>query len=181
MRRMLGALAAIMLAHPVGATVKSVAPQGFEVEEAMEIAAPPKRVFEALSELPRWWSSKHSMSGDANNLYLETRAGGCFCERLKDGGEVQWMTVVFASPASLLRLRGGLGPLQAEGVEGAMTFTLKAAEAGHTNIEVSYIVGGYLRGGPDKWAQPVDQVLAEQVGRLKLYIETGSPEGAKTP
>jgi hypothetical protein len=70
------------------------------------------------------------------------RAGGCFCERLKDGGSVQHLQVVYAAPGKGLRLRGALGPLQMEGVDGTLAWTLKPAEGG-TSVTQSYAVGGY--------------------------------------
>ena len=39
-------------------------------------------------------------------------------------------------------------------------------------------VGGYTTDGLDKLAGPVDQVLREQVQRLRQFIETGSPDKA---
>ena len=49
---------------------------------------------------------------------MELHAGGCFCERLKDGGSVQLLQVVYAAPGEGLRLRGALGPLQTEASTG---------------------------------------------------------------
>ena len=51
-------------------------------------------------------------------------------ERLKDGGSVQLLQVVYAAPGEGLRLRGALGPLQTEGVDGTLSWTLKAVEGG---------------------------------------------------
>ena len=104
-------------AGPAAAEVKSVTANGFEVASTATIAAPPDRVYAALGEVGRWWSPSHTFSRDAANLSMELRAGGCFCERLKDGGSVQHMRVVYAAPGAGLRLRGGLGPLQVEGVD----------------------------------------------------------------
>jgi hypothetical protein len=81
------------VAGPAAAEVKSVTPNGFEVATAAEIAAPPDRVYAALGEVGRWWRPSHTFSRDAANLSIELRAGGCFCERLKDGGSVQHLQV----------------------------------------------------------------------------------------
>ena len=61
------------------AEVKSVAANGFEVASTATVAAPPDRVYAALGEIGRWWSSEHTWSKDAKNLTLELRAGGCWC------------------------------------------------------------------------------------------------------
>ena len=66
----------------------------------------------------------HTVSKDAANLSLELRAGGCFCERLKDGGSVQHLQVAYTAPWAGLRLRGALGPLQMEGVDGALAWRI---------------------------------------------------------
>lgn len=114
------------------------------------------------------------LSRDAANLSIELRAGGCFCERLKDGGSVQHLQVVYASPGEGLRLRGALGPLQMEGVDGTLAWTLKPVEGG-TNVTQSYVVGGYIRSGMEQWAPRVDRVHDEQLQRLKSFVEGKSP------
>ncbi len=160
----------IAIAGPAAAEVKSVTSNGFEAASAATIAAPPARVYAALGEVGRWWSPAHTFSRDAANLSLDLRAGGCFCEKLKNGGSVEHLVVVYAAPGVGLRLRGALGPLQAEGVDGALSWTFKPA-AGGTSVAQSYVVGGYIRGGMEQWAPRVDQVLDEQLQRLKSYVE----------
>jgi uncharacterized protein YndB with AHSA1/START domain len=164
----------LAVAGPARAEVKSVAPNGFEVVTVATIAAPADRVYSALGEVGHWWSPSHTFSRDAANLSMELRAGGCFCERLKGGGSVQHLQVVYAAPGEGLRLRGALGPLQMEGVDGTLAWTLKSAEGG-TSVTQSYVVGGYIRGGTEAWAPRVDQVLDEQLQRLKSFVEGNSP------
>jgi hypothetical protein len=55
-----------------------------------------------------------------------------------------------------------------------MTITLKPAADG-TDLSLTYNVGGYIKDGLASWASPVDSVLAEQVMRLKSFVETGEP------
>src|SRR5271166_4401642 len=83
---------------PALAEVKSVTSNGFEVASAATISAPPDRVYAALGDIGRWWSPSHTFSRDAANLSIELRAGGCFCEKLKNGGSVEHLTVVYAAP-----------------------------------------------------------------------------------
>ena len=171
-------LAALILVSAASGTasaeVKSVAQNGFEVASAVTIASPPDRVYAALGEVGRWWSPPHTFSRDAANLSLELHAGGCFCERLKDGGSVQHLQVVYAAPGEGLRLRGALGPLQLEGVDGTLSWALKPAEGG-TSLTQSYVVGGYIRSGMEQWAPRVDRVLEEQLQHLKSFVEEKSP------
>jgi uncharacterized protein YndB with AHSA1/START domain len=152
------------------AEVKSVVPNGFEIVDAVTIQAPPERVYAALGRIGEWWSSAHTFSKDAANLSLDLKAGGCLCERLKDGGTVQHLLVVYAAPGQGLRLRGGLGPLQMEGVDGTLAWTLKPTEAG-TSVTQTYILGGYIRSGMNDWAPKVDKVLHEQLEQLQRFIE----------
>jgi hypothetical protein len=70
--------------------------------------------------------------------------------------------VIYARPGQQLRIAGALGPLQGEAVVGTLTWSLKAAGGG-TEITQRYVVGGYVAGGADKYAGPVDQVLAQQL------------------
>lgn len=162
--------AVMMLATPALAEVVKATPAGFELKHVVTVAAPPDRVWAVLVEPARWWSKDHTYSGDAANLSLLARAGGCYCELLPDGGSVEHMRVVYVQPEKALRLVGGLGPLQAEGVQGAMTFAL-AAEGAGTRVTVSYVVGGYFRGGGEALAAPVDTVLKQQVAGLKSAAE----------
>jgi uncharacterized protein YndB with AHSA1/START domain len=165
---------ALAVTGPAAAEVKSTTPNGFEVVSIVTIAAPADRVYSALGEVGHWWSPSHTFSRDAANLSIELRAGGCFCERLKDGGSVQHLQVVYAAPGEGLRLRGALGPLQMEGVDGTLAWTLKPAEGG-TSVTQSYVVGGYIRGGMEQWAPRVDRVLDEQLHRLKSFVEGKAP------
>jgi hypothetical protein len=112
----------------------------------------------------------HTFSGNADNLSIDDRAGGCFCEKLKNGGSVRHLEVVFADPGKSLRMIGGLGPLQGMAVTGTMTWSLSKADTG-TNVKVTYSVGGYRPGGLQKMAPLVDKVMIEQLKRLKEYIE----------
>jgi uncharacterized protein YndB with AHSA1/START domain len=173
-RGMAPLILALAAADPAAAEVKSVAPNGFEVASTATISAPADRVYAALGEVGRWWSPSHTFSRDVGNLSMELRAGGCFCEQLKDGGSVQHLQVVYAAPGEGLRLRGALGPLQMEGVDGTLSWTLKPAEGG-TSATQSYVVGGYIRSGMEQWAPRVDRVLDEQLQRLKSFVEGKSP------
>jgi len=79
------------------------------------------------------------------------------------------MRVIFASPFSVLRMSGGLGPLQSEPVNGVLTITLKPSDKG-TRILWEYAVGGYMRFKTDDIAPAVDKVLAEQIGGLAKLL-----------
>lgn len=163
---------AIVFAWPMAnAELTAVSGAGFVSTHALDIAARPERVFQALTdEVHLWWDAEHSYSGNAKNFYLEARAQGCFCERLEGGGSVAHMQVVFADPGKTLRMSGGLGPLQGMGVAGSMNFLLSPKDTG-TRLEYRYEVGGFTAGGLAEIAGPVDQVQLGQLDRLKAYVE----------
>jgi uncharacterized protein YndB with AHSA1/START domain len=163
------------LASPAATAVVDSQPNGFEVREEAQIAAPPAQVYAALGQIGQWWSSDHTYSGDARALSLDLKAGGCFCETLKNGGSIRHMGVILVQPGATVRLEGALGPLATTGGTGHLTIALSAKGAG-TDAVLTYDVGGYAKGGIDKWATPVDHVLGEQLDRLKHYAETGNPD-----
>ncbi len=164
----------VMAAAPLAAEVVDSSPAGFTVREQVTVDKSPSEVYRRIFEVSQWWSSAHSWSGDAKNLSMEERAGGCFCEKLPDGGGVKHMELVSLMPGKKLVLVGSLGPLQSVASVGTMTIEL-AAEGKGTALKFTYAVAGYLAGGLGSWAGPVDGVLAEQVGRLKNLVEHGNP------
>jgi hypothetical protein len=154
--------------------VLEAAPGGFTVRTTLTMAAVPSRVYDALLRVGSWWDPQHTYSGDAANLSLDARPGGCFCERLVPEGGVQHATVVLLIPNKTLRLVGGLGPLQEAGVSGSLTFQL-AERVGGTDATLNYSVGGSRPGGLETLAPIVDSVLAAQLKRLKSFVEKGTP------
>lgn len=156
------------------ATVTQAKPDGFLLTISAEIAAPPSAVYGALGQVGSWWSSAHTWSGDAKNLSLQLEAGTCYCERWP-GGSVEHARVVFAKKDETLRLSGALGPLQPMAVTGAVTFELKPTEKG-SHLEVTHRVGGDSSHALDKIAPFADKMLAEQIDRLKKFVETGKPD-----
>jgi uncharacterized protein YndB with AHSA1/START domain len=168
------AASAIGLATPARAATSDVSAAGFVVTAQQEIKAGPHRVFEALGEVDKWWNPRHTYSGNAANLSLQTQGPGCLCERW-DGNFVEHARVIYSSRDSALRLEGGLGPLQELAVNAVLTFTLKEA-AGKTTLRMSYRISGNPAAGLQELAGPVDFVMSEQLQRLAAYIETGKPQ-----
>jgi uncharacterized protein YndB with AHSA1/START domain len=159
---------------PALATVVDIATNGFTLQVAAHIAAPPTKVYATLIKPAHWWDSEHTFSGAAANLTLEAKAGECWCKKLANGGSTVHMTVVHVEPGKGMTLRGALGPFQSYAVEGAMTWTLKASGDG-TDLSLTYSLGGYFKDGTAQLSKGADGVLTDQVGRLKRLVETGSP------
>lgn len=169
------AVALTLAAGPARAEVVDASAEGFAVRTQVQVAAPPSAVYDALvGKVGAWWDPQHSWSGNAANLSIDARPGGCFCEKLPGGPSdgVQHLTVVFAARGKTLRLAGGLGPLQSMAVSGVMTWTLTEA-AGGTVLDMTYAVAGHAKGGLAALAAPVDAVTGTQVRRLKQFVETG--------
>jgi uncharacterized protein YndB with AHSA1/START domain len=169
------ALMTLVCAFPSLADVADSGDNGFTLRETATLSVPPAKAYAAMLEVAKWWASDHTYSGDAANLSLEAKPGGCWCEGLPGGGGVQHMTVVFLLPGKQVRLAGGLGPLQSMGVAGSMDWKFDPAEKG-TKVELRYAVGGYGGAAPFKDIAPgVESVLKLQFERYKRYAETGKP------
>jgi len=174
MKPLAAAIAVVALAGGARAEIIDSQANGFTVRQSLTIAAPADKVWAALSKPGAWWDMAHSYSHDGANMSLDPRPGGLWLETLPGGGVVH-MSVLFVQPNTTLRLDGALGPLQAMGVTGHMTFALSEA-SGATTLVNTYDVGGHAPGGLDKLAGPVDGVLGAQMRRLKAYVETGKSQ-----
>ena len=90
------------------------------------------------------------------------------------------LTVAFVAPNKHMTLKGGLGPFVNAAVNGAMTFDIAQSASG-ADVTLAYAVGGYFPapGGLAGIGPTVDDVLGQQLARLKRYVETGSPDEAR--
>ena len=169
----------LVLAATSGQSAPQVTSTGFLVKLETNIHAPVAKVYEALvAQIGLWWNPEHTYSHDAKNLSIDPRPEGCLCEKLPNGGGVEHLRVVYIVPRETVRFSGALGPLQASGVAGSMTWKL-INDADNTRIQLSYSVGGFIDGGFEKIAPAVEAMLREQVDRLKMFTETGKPTKAE--
>jgi uncharacterized protein YndB with AHSA1/START domain len=175
----LGALTLMMLSGTAVQSAPQVTPNGFLVSFDVSVNASAAKVYDALvGQVGAWWDSEHTYSGDAKNLSIDARPGGCFCEKLTNGGGIEHARVIYVAPREVLRLSGALGPLQASGVAGILTWKLTSAKE-NTRLQLSYNVGGFIEGGFEKIAPAVEGVLRVQLDRLKQFAETGKPMTTK--
>lgn len=177
MRKAILAMIAMSLAPLATAEVRDSAGNGFTTVNEVVVDAVRDKAWVAAMDVGRWWSSDHTIWGDAARMSIEPRTHGCFCESLGEVAGVVHLTVTSVMPTVLLRMTGGLGPLGLMGVDGNMTWEFEDAGEG-TRVRFTYAVGGYMAGGLDQMAGPVDRVLGEALLRLKAYAETGNPEPA---
>ncbi len=173
--RVAWAVSLVLVLAAIDGHGQTIGPNGFSLRSQSSIRAMPEQVYEALVRVERWWNAEHTYSGDAANLSLTPSPGGCFCERLPNGGGVEHMRVVFVAPGESLRLSGGLGPLQPLGITGTLSVGLVRTSVG-TTASLHYSVSGYSEGGFAQLAPAVSSVLTEQLGRLKRFVETGQPQ-----
>lgn len=156
------------------ANVAQVAANGFVVRHVLEVPASIDETWAVLIKPSVWWDSDHTWSGDAANLSLDARAGGCFCEILPNEtsakaaprGSVEHMRVVYVERSRALRMVGALGPLQSDVLNGTLTMQLKADPKGGTQVLLEYAVGGFSRKPFEKLAPAVDGMLGGQMKRL---------------
>lgn len=168
------AMAAAVLGGSAQAAVVEKRETGFRLRTVHQIKAPPARVYAAIGHVGRWWDGSHTYSGDAANMTLPLQANACWCETLPGGGGVRHGVVTLAWPEQgMLRLDAALGPLQDEGVAGALFFHIRPKDGG-SELTVTYNVGG-ARDFVASSAEKVDAVLEVQWARLKRYLETGAP------
>jgi hypothetical protein len=169
------AMAALVIAAGVHvsagtyAEVTASAPNGFTLKHEVVVPVAPGLAWEQLVRIAEWWDPAHTYGGDASQLSLALEPGGCWCERLPDGGFVEHLRVVYAQPGRQLRFSGGLGPLQSFGVAGAMNFALEAVGTG-TRVTLTYAVGGYAALGLEGLAKQVDGVLAQALARYARRV-----------
>lgn len=175
MRKAILALIALALTPLAAAEVRDAAGNGFTTVNEVIVKASRAEAWDAALDIGQWWSSDHTISGDAARMSIESRMQGCFCESLGDEAGIVHLTVTSVMPTVLLRMTGGLGPLGLMGVDGNMTWEFADADDG-TRVRFTYAVGGYMAGGLDQIAPAVDGVLGEALSRLKAFAETGNPE-----
>jgi hypothetical protein len=182
-----------LFAAPAAAEVVQSSASHFVTRDSVTVKAAPKAAWLALITPGEWWDDAHTWSGKAANMAIIPQGGGCFCERLPEkessgevglAGSAQHMTVVMAEPMKVLRMRGGLGPLQSEPVDGVLTVTMQPDKAsGGTRIVWEYVVAGHMRFPIETISKAVDGVMSQQLGHLaaRLGPVGAAPKAAEQP
>ncbi len=177
------ALASLAAVAPAAPAVVDAAANGFTIENTADVAADAMTTWNALvDDVGEWWPRDHTWWGEASELTIEPRAGGCFCER-NGAQQAQHLQVTFVDPGKLLRLTGGLGPLQGMGLHGVLEFRLAPGANGGTAITLFYRAGGYTPDDLAGFAAVVDRVQALQLGGLADHLrrrQTASAPRAAT-
>lgn len=146
-----------------------------QIEQEVTIAAPPARVYDALTkEVSAWWGLPHMYAEDARDIILEPRVGGRFFEDWGNGEGALYAIVTIARRPERLRMSGSMGMRGA--VAGVIEVTLTPKGAG-TVVRLSHRVVGEVTeetesGYRDGWRG----LFAE---RLKAYVERGVRSGLR--
>ncbi len=155
----------------IHAEVVSSSLQGFTIEIESEVSVDSQSAYRRFLEIGKWWNPEHTYFGKSENLYIEEKANGCFCETEGDK-QVLHMIISYVEPGKEIRMIGGLGPLQMMGVNGGMSWRFMPTGKSTTKIIHRYQVVGYTSGGLKDLAPVVDQVQTLQVNNLVTYIES---------
>ena len=165
LRVLVTSVALAVLAGPTQAEVKDASASGFTIENYADVPVDAATAWQALvGGVDSWWPKDHTWWGRASTLSIDARAGGCFCEKAANQ-QAQHMQVVFVDPHKLLRMSGGLGPMQGMGLSGVLEWRLTAINGG-THLVLWYRAGGYTPDDLSKFAAVVDKVQALQLGGL---------------
>ena len=175
------ALASLATLDGAPAAVIDATANGFTIENTVEVPADAMTAWKALvDDVGTWWPRDHTWWGEASELTIEPRAGGCFCER-NGAQQAQHLQVTFVDPGKLLRFTGGLGPLQGMGLNGVLEFRLAPGADGGTAITLFYRAGGYTPDDLKGFAAVVDQVQAQQLGGLADHLRRPTAAAPRAP
>lgn len=160
------------VSSPAAAEVVSESPNGFEVQNSVNLVIPVGQAYAAFGKLGAWWGDDHTYSGEAANLRLALQPGGCFCESIPKGGGVEHMRVAVVQPGERIVMTGSLGPVLYEAASGVMDVRFERI-AGGTRVVMNYRAAGFAKGNADKLAPQVDSVLADQMKRFRVFAARG--------
>lgn len=164
-------LMSLLMTPFVHAEVINISQHGFIIENKVTTEATPQQAWRALIDnVGQWWPADHTWWGKSENLSIDEQAGGCFCEE-SGNNSAEHMRISFVDQYNLLRMTGGLGPLQGMGMHGALDWSFEETEQGQTQITLKYTVSGLNPGGYDTLAPIVDKVQAQQLGGLQRFLQ----------
>jgi hypothetical protein len=146
------------------ADVTSKGDTGFTLVITGEVKTTPVEAYDQFIRIEEWWLEGHTWYGRSENLSIEPKAGGCFCE-ISGDNQVLHMLVSYVQPGVELKMVGGLGSLQMMGVHGAMSWRFEPIADG-TRIIQTYNVTGYAPGGLKEVADIVDSIQTSQLNAL---------------
>ncbi len=165
--------AALLTATPALAEITARTDDGFTLTYEAPVTASAETVLNAVAQPAVWWSSAHTYSGDAANITLDLRPGGCWCEALPGGGVKHGEVVLVWPERRLIRVDAPFGPLQGIGADAVLTMSwADMPNATTRQLKWTFVVNAP---GAGAMAGPVDGVMAEQFGRLAASLGPVTP------
>ncbi|WP_411360350.1 SRPBCC family protein [Pseudidiomarina salilacus] len=166
------AFGAATVAAPLHADVIDSSTAGFSLAFTRGLPVTADIAFQRLTaDVHRWWLADHTWYGSSTNMSIDTKPNGCLCET---NGEqfTEHLRVVKYEPGQAIRFTGGLGPLQGEGVNGVMDWSITpdSHDPQRSVLTVKYRVGGYTPNDLSQWANAVDNVLQQQMDSFQTYV-----------
>ena len=147
-----------------------IAETGFIVENKVQISSNQETTWRVFTQrVDDWWPADHTWWGESSTLTIDEFAGGCFCEK-NAGKSAEHMRISFVDPPGLMRMTGGLGPLQGMGMYGALEWVFDSTDQG-TKVTMTYRVNGINPDGFAELAPIVDAVQAIQLGGLASLVQ----------
>jgi uncharacterized protein YndB with AHSA1/START domain len=158
----------LLIASPAVAEVVHADNHGFEVSHSVSVKLPPGGALGAFTRVSSWWIADHTYSGNAANLSLDARPGGCLCERFPGGGGIEHLHVTYFEPGKFLIMTGAMGPLLHEAVNGVMNVHVEAEGSG-SRLTLDYKASGFANGGGEKFAAMVNKMLGDTIERYHAF------------
>ena len=165
---LLAVLASVALTTPAAAEITARSENAFSLSFERAVPASADAVLNAVAMPAAWWNPEHSYSGEASNIRLDLRPGGCWCEDLPGGGVKHGETVLAWPEQRMVRFDAPFGPLQGIGADALLTMTwADPAEGQARALKWTFVVNGP---GVGAMADVIDRVLAEQFNRLAAHL-----------
>jgi uncharacterized protein YndB with AHSA1/START domain len=160
----------VIVSFTVQGKVVHVSEHGFIVENTITTKQTPEKVWLGLvNDVDKWWPKDHSWWGVQGRFSIEPKAGGCFCE-VAAQKSAEHMHISYVEPYKLLRMTGGLGPLQGMGVYGSLDWAI-AFKDNATTVTLTYSVTGINPDGFADLAPIVAKVQGMQLKALQHFVE----------
>jgi uncharacterized protein YndB with AHSA1/START domain len=147
------------------------------IEQEVTLAAPPARVYQALTdEVSAWWGAPYLIGGRARSLRLEARLGGRFYQEWDAGDGALWAVVSSLRRGEHLELTGPMG--MSGSVQGRVRLELHPEGQG-TRLTLSHRAIGDV---DDQTRASYTKGWTDLLGtRLKAFVEKGERRGLVHP
>lgn len=169
MRAILIAAALVLTAQPAAAEVVARSENGFTLRFVAQVAADADRIPASLEALPQWWDGAHSYTGEAANLSLDLKPGGCWCEKMPDGTNFDHGRTTSVEPDRML-FHAPFGPLRGRTTRADLEMTWEPGTEGLTLVWTMTVEGA----GVGAMADPVDGVMGAGFRRWTQHLTAAS-------